>query len=186
MIEKVLGKNGIVIWKKANGIDNTPVQQYSERKSLGTERTFQKDTIDIKKMNDILTGMVEKLCFELRSKQKLTSCITVKIRYSNFDTHTLQKQIPYTALDHTLIDVTKELFKKLYQRRMLIRLIGVRFSGLVHGGQQLDLFDDIPEQINLYEALDNIRSKYGVKSVGRARVVDIKRVYKKVNLSQAE
>jgi DNA polymerase-4 len=97
MIEKVLGKNGIVIWKKANGIDNTPVQQYSERKSLGTERTFQKDTIDIKKMNDILTGMVEKLCFELRSKQKLTSCVTVKIRYSNFDTHTLQKQIPYTA-----------------------------------------------------------------------------------------
>jgi DNA polymerase-4 len=89
-------------------------------------------------------------------------------------------------MDHTLIDITKELFKKLYQRRMLIRLIGVRFSGLVHGGQQLDLFDDIPEQINLYEALDNIRSKYGVKSVGRARVVDIKRVYKKVNLSQAE
>ena len=186
MIEKVLGKNGIVIWKKANGIDNTPVQQYSERKSLGTERTFQKDTIDIKKMNDVLTGMVEKLCFELRSKHKLTSCVTVKIRYSNFDTHTLQKQIPYTALDHTLIDVTKELFKKLYQRRMLIRLIGVRFSGLVHGGQQLDLFDDIPEQINLYEALDGIRTKYGVKSVGRARVVDVKRVYKKVNLFQAE
>jgi len=168
MMEKVLGKNGIVIWKKANGIDNTPVRSYSERKSISTETTFDQDTIDVIKMKEILVNMVEKLAFEMRRKQRLTSCITVKIRYSNFDTHTLQKHVPYTAFDHQLIPVTKELFERLYQRRMLIRLIGVRFSHLVQGVQQLNMFDDTPKTVNLYKAMDKLRNRYGRRSIRRA------------------
>ena len=168
MMMQVMGKNGIVILKKANGIDNTPVVQYSERKSISTERTFEKDTIDIIKLNNLLVSMVEKIAFELRKKQKLTGCITVKIRYSNFDTHTLQKHLSYTSFDHILIQTALELFEKLYTRRMLIRLIGVRFSHLVRGSQQLDLFDNKPELVNLYQAMDNIRLRYGRKSVMRA------------------
>lgn len=168
MMERVLGKNGIDLWKKANGIDYAPIQQYWEQKSMSTERTFDKDTIDIHMLNDMLIHMVEKLCFDLRMQQKLTSCVTVKIRYANFDTHTLQKHIPYTTFDHTLIEIVKELFKKLYQRRMLIRLIGVRFSHLVHGTQQLDLFEDTPEMVNLYYSLDRIRKRYGKDAVGQA------------------
>jgi DNA polymerase-4 len=168
MMEKVLGKNGIVIWKKANGIDNTPVRSYSERKSISTETTFDQDTIDIIKMKEILVNMVEKLAFEMRRKQRLTSCVAVKIRYSNFDTHTLQKHIPYTAFDHHLIPVTKELFERLYQRRMLIRLIGVRFSHLVQGVQQLNMFDDTPKTVNLYKAMDKLRNRYGRRSIRRA------------------
>jgi DNA polymerase-4 len=168
MMEKVLGKNGIVIWKKANGIDNTPVRTYSERKSISTEHTFDQDTIDIVKMKELLIGMVEKLAFEMRQKQRLTSCVTVKIRYSNFDTHTLQKRIPYTAFDHQLMAVTKELFDRLYQRRMLIRLIGVRFSHLVQGVQQLNMFEDTPKTVNLYKAMDRLRNRYGQRAVQRA------------------
>lgn len=168
MMEKVLGKNGIVIWKKANGIDNTPVRPYSEKKSIGTERTFEQDTIDIAKMRDILVSMVEKLTFEMRQKQRLTSCVTVKIRYSNFDTHTLQKRIPYTSFDHQLIAVAKELFERLYQRRMLIRLIGVRFNHLVQGVQQLNMFEDTPATVNLYKTMDKLRNRYGSKSIRRA------------------
>jgi DNA polymerase-4 len=111
--------------------------------------------------------MVQKISFELRDKQKLTACVTVKIRYSNFDTHTLQKQIPYTAFDHQLIPVVKDLFDRLYQRRMLIRLIGVRFSSLISGNPQLNMFDDNIEMVNLYQALDRIRRKYGQKIVRR-------------------
>ncbi|RLD34914.1 MAG: DNA polymerase IV, partial [Bacteroidetes bacterium] len=133
MMERLMGKNGIVIWEKANGIDRTPVISHHERKSISTERTFDKDSSNIMEMNHILISMVEKISFELREKQKLTSCITVKIRYSNFDTHTLQKRIPYTSFDHVLINIAKELFKKLYTRRMRIRLIGVRFSHMVQG-----------------------------------------------------
>jgi len=168
MIMQVMGKNGIVVWKRANGIDNTPVVQYSERKSISTERTFDKDTIDIIKLKNLLISMVEKITFELRKKQKLTGCVTVKIRYSNFDTHTQQKHLTYTSFDHVLIATALELFEKLYTRRMLIRLIGVRFSHLVGGSQQLDLFDDKPEMVDLYQAMDNIRLRYGKKAIVRA------------------
>jgi DNA polymerase-4 len=112
--------------------------------------------------------MVEKIAFELRKQEKLTSCVTVKIRYSNFDTHTLQKRIPYTSFDHVLSDIAKELFGKLYQRRMLIRLIGIRFSHLVRGVQQLDMFDDTPEKVSLYMTMDNIRKRFGRDAVRRA------------------
>lgn len=168
MMEKVLGKNGIDIWKKANGIDSTPVRQYSERKSISTERTFDKDTIDMVYLREMLVTMVEKIAYELRKKQKLTSCVTVKIRYSNFDTYTLQKQIPYTCFDHILIETAKDLFNRLYQRRMLIRLIGVRFSHLVSGVHQLDMFEDTPEMVNLYLTMDKIRRQYGRQSIIRA------------------
>jgi DNA polymerase-4 len=168
MAEKVLGKNGIIIWKKANGIDNTPVKPYSERKSMSAEQTFDQDSIDIIKMKEMLVSMVEKLTYDMRKKQRLTSCVTVKIRYSNFDTHTLQKRIPYTSFDHQLIAVTKELFDRLYQRRMLIRLIGVKFSHLVQGTQQLNMFEDTPSTVNLYKAMDKLRNRYGRESVQRA------------------
>ncbi|MGQ9620235.1 MAG: DNA polymerase IV [Bacteroidales bacterium] len=168
MIERLMGKNGIEIWKKANGIDPAPVISYSEQKSISTEHTFERDTTDLKKLNQMLVGMVEKIAFELRKQEKLTSCITMKIRYSNFDTCTLQKHIPYTAFDHILINAAKELFERLYQRRMLIRLIGVRFSHLVRGTQQLNMFDDTPEKVNLYMAMDRLRKRFGRYAVQRA------------------
>ena len=168
MMEKLLGKNGSVIWKRANGIDHSPVMAYSERKSISTERTFDKDTTDINYLKDLLVSMVEKISYELRKKQKLSSCITVKIRYSNFDTHSLQKRIQYTSLDHVLIPIAKELFDKLYHRRMLIRLIGVKFSHLVQGVHQLNMFEDTAEMINLYLTMDKLRNRYGRKAVGRA------------------
>ena len=168
VMERMLGKNGVAIWKKANGIDSTPVKPYTERKSISTEQTFDQDSTDVKRMNEIIASMVEKIAFELRKKQKLTSCVTIKIRYSNFDTHTLQKRIAYTSFDHALTEVAKELFKKLYTRRMLIRLIGVKFSYLVHGFQQLNLFEDTPEMVKMYLAMDKIRKRYGSRSIRKA------------------
>jgi DNA polymerase-4 len=168
MLEKLMGKNGIEMWKRANGIDSTPVISYSEQKSISTEHTFEKDTTDLTRLNQLLVSMVEKIAFELRKQEKLTSCVTVKIRYSNFDTHTLQKRISYTSFDHVLADITKELFARLYQRRMLIRLIGVRFSHMVRGVQQLDMFDDTPEKVSLYMAMDRIRKRFGRNAVRRA------------------
>lgn len=176
MMERVLGKNGIIIWKKANGIDSTPVEPYTERQSISTETTFETDSIDIVMIRNLLTSMAEDLSFQLRKKEKLTACITIKIRYSNFDTHTIQKRIPYTSFDHKLIKTAHELFDKLYQRRMLIRLVGIRLSELVHGTQQLDLFEDTGEMVNLYNAMDRIRKRFGNHAVRRA--VGMKKVTK--------
>jgi len=168
LLTKVLGENGFVLWKKANGIDNTPVEPYSERKSISTEETFEQDTADVAFLKSLMVKMTEKLAFQLRSENKLTACITVKIRYSNFDTHTTQSRISYTSSDHTLIAKAKELFDKLYERRMLIRLIGIRFSHLVGGGNQINLFEDSEEIINLYQAMDHLRKKFGNAAVSRA------------------
>ncbi|MDQ3048891.1 MAG: DNA polymerase IV [Bacteroidota bacterium] len=168
LLESVLGVNGITIWKKANGIDHTPVEPYSERKSLSTEETYEKDTTDLVKLRSTLVSMTEKLAFQMRTEGKLTSCITVKVRYSNFDTHTTQAKITYTSCDHTLITKVKELFEKVYQRRMLIRLVGVRFSHLVGGGYQINMFEDSEHMIKLYQAMDKLRTKYGDDKIHRA------------------
>lgn len=165
LLMNVLGENGRIVWERANGIDNTPIIPYWERKSISTERTFDKDTIDIKKLKAILSNMVMELTYKLRTSQKLTACVVVKIRYSNFDTHTLQQRIPYTASDHITIAKAHELFDKLFERRMLVRLIGVKFSHLVHGSEQMNLFEDISEKLKLYQALDKIRLRYGEKSI---------------------
>jgi len=167
VMQRVLGENGTTMWKKANGIDNSPVVQYSERKSISTEDTFDKDTIDVIKLKNIIAKMVEKLAFQLRTANKLTSCITVKIRYSDFNTFTHQAKIQYTSADHILIPKVKELFDKLFTKRMLIRLVGVKFSGLVGGNQQINLFDDTAEMYNLYQAMDRMRRKYGDEIVKR-------------------
>lgn len=174
LLQQVLGENGGVIWKKANGIDNSLVVPYTERKSISTEQTFDKDTIDVKALKGLLIGMTEKLAFQLRSEQKLTACVTVKIRYSDFNTYTMQARIPYTSLDHILIEKVNDLFEKLYQKRMLIRLIGVRFSHLVQGGHQYNLFEQTLQQIQLYQAMDKIRKRYGKDAVNRAGGMDFK------------
>jgi len=186
MMESLLGKNGLVIWKKANGIDPTPVVQYSERKSIGSERTFERDTMDMAGLHDLLTSMVEKLAFQLRKEEKLASIVTLKIRYSNFDTHTLQKRISYTSFDHVLMPVARELFDRLYQRRMLIRLVGVRLSGLIRGVQQLNLFEDTPEMVHLYLALDKLRRRYGPDSVKRASGIQLRDLEERIARSQQE
>ncbi len=171
-----MGKNGTSIWKKANGIDNTPVIQYQERKSISTERTFDRDTIDVVKLKTILTAMAQELAYQLRNGNKLTSCISVKIRYSDFQTYTMQKRIPYSASDHSIFPVVFSLFKKLYQRRLLVRLIGINFSHLVEGGHQINLFEDSEKIINLYQAMDSIRKRYGSRAVINASGLGVKSI----------
>lgn len=168
MMTRVFGKHGSSIWKKANGIDNTPVIKYHERKSISTERTFDKDTTDIKKLKSILVAMTENLIYQLRRGNKVTACVTFKIRYSDFQTYTKQQRIPYSASDHSILPVVMSLYKSLYQRRLLVRLVGVKFSHLVSGGHQINLFEDSEKIINLYQAMDKMRERYGDRAVIRA------------------
>ncbi|WP_372768097.1 DNA polymerase IV [Lutibacter sp.] len=168
MMTKVFGKQGGGIWKKANGIDNSPVIKYHERKSISTERTFDKDTTDIEKLKTIIVAMTENLIFQLRRGDKLTACITFKIRYSDFQTYTKQKKIPYSSSDHSILPFVLELYNSLYQRRLLVRMIGVKFSDLVSGGHQINLFEDNDKILNLYQAMDKMRERYGDRAVIRA------------------
>jgi DNA polymerase IV len=168
LMERVMGVNGASIWKKCNGIDNSPVISHYERKSISSELTFEKDSTDAHKLRSIVLAMTENLAFQLRNGNKLSSCVAVKIRYSDMQTYSKQRKIAYTSCDKTLIRVTRELFDLLYNRRVRVRLIGVKFSHFVEGGYQINLFEDTEEMINLYHAMDKIRNRYGMKAVQRS------------------
>jgi DNA polymerase-4 len=168
LLEREFGKHGRQLWEKANAIDTTPVIPYSERKSISKERTFSEDTLDLRMIKNMLLSMITGLAFDLRSSGQLASTLTVKIRYADFNTYSRQRRISYTANDRMLIRHTHELFDQLYERRQLIRLIGVKLSGLVRGHYQISLFDDTQEEIALLQELDHIRKRFGKDVVMRA------------------
>jgi DNA polymerase-4 len=167
-MQKVLQDNGATIWRKANGIDKSPIEPFTEQKSMSKETTFDKDTTNAEQLQNVLVAMIDSLAFDLRKLHKITGCVTLKLKYSDFQTHTFQATIPYTASDHVLLQKATELFRKNYNRRVLIRLIGVKFSNLVSGFNQINLFEDTEEKINLYNALDKIRLRFGENAIGKA------------------
>ena len=172
-MNSILGKNGIMLLQKAKGVDNSPVIPYHEQKSIGTQCTFKSDSINVEEINHLIVSMVMDLAFQLRQKGKLAACITVTIRYSNFEDVTKQAAIPYTSLDSILMQKAKELFKQVYQKRMLIRLVGVRLSNLVGGFEQMDLYSSSQEQYSLCQALDKIRNRFGEKSISLAGCMNL-------------
>ncbi len=169
LLEREFGKPGRDIARKANAIDDSPVVASSERKSLSKERTFQQDTTDAPFLRDVMADMVTRLAFDLRQRGQLTACMTVKIRYTDFQTYTRQRRIAYTASDKHLLRHVSELFEGLHERRQLVRLVGVRFSDLVRGQHQVDLFEDTDREVRLMGALDKIRARYGEEVIWMAR-----------------
>lgn len=168
MMETMLGKTGIDLWRKANGLDESPIVPYREQRSISTERTFETDTINLNFLHAELIRMTESIGFDLRRQDKLTGCLTVKLRYSNFDTVARQKTIDYTNADHLLLQTAREIFDKLYDRRLLIRLLGIRFTKLIPGNYQIKLYEDTQEQIRLYQSIDSIKRQFGEHAVFRA------------------
>lgn len=168
VLEREFGKPGRQLWNKANAIDPSKVVPYTEQKSLSKEHTFPEDTLDLRFIRNKIIAMIDDLAFELRQKKQLTSEVAVKIRYADFNTYTRQTKISYTANNRILIDHVSQLFEKLYQRRQLIRLIGVRFGKLIHGSDQITLFDDTEKDIDLLNHLDKIKEKWGMNAIHRA------------------
>jgi len=170
LLEREFGKHGSILALKSQGIDNSPIVPYSERKSISKETTYSIDTIDMEKIERTLIKMVMDLAYTLRKSKKLTSIVTIKLRYADFNTYTKQKRISYTASDDTLIEFAKNLFNQVNQKRQLIRLVGVKFGGLVNGSPQLTLFEDT-NSIQLMEKMDLIRNKFGKNAITRASLL---------------
>tara|TARA_B100000809_G_scaffold266633_1_gene330398 strand:- start:3856 stop:5070 length:1215 start_codon:yes stop_codon:yes gene_type:complete len=176
LMVSALGANGMTIWKRAQGIDNAPLIPFHERKSISTERTFNKDTIDTARLRTTIFAMAENLAFQLRRANKLAGTLSIKIRYSDFNTYSKQVKITYSSADHTIIPKALELFEKLYNRRLLVRLVGVKFTDIVSGNYQINLFDDTEEMLSLYNAMDHVREKYGELSIMRASSLGAKTI----------
>ena len=172
-LETVFGKNGLWMYNKARGIDSSEIIPHSERKSISTETTFHTNVADERTLESTLVSMTEELSSKLRRENKLASCLAIKIRYANFETHTQQEKIALTAAEHILIPGIKNLLKKAWNSHRPVRLIGVRLSQLCTGSYQINLFEDNEEQIRLYQAMDKINFKFGDKTVCRAAGMEV-------------
>ncbi|HJV18575.1 MAG TPA: DNA polymerase IV [Sediminibacterium sp.] len=171
VLEKKLGKYGPDLWKKSQGIHESPVHPYHESKSISTENTFEENQTDLPFLLSELVRMTEKVAFELRQDKKLTGCIAVKIRYPDFETTSRQTAIDYTLRDDELIPVAIDLFHQLYRKGQPVRLLGVRLSELTSHVLQGSLFDDGGKKDELYKAIDAVKNKYGRNALQKARTV---------------
>ena len=173
-LEKIAGKWGEALWHKAHGIGSTAITTDWEQKSMSHENTFDTDYTDADFLNKEFVRLTEKTCYGLRADEKMTGCVTVKIRYSNFETFTCQETIDYTALDDILIAKVKDLFNKNWQKGRPVRLIGVRFSHMIPITMQMNLFENNEQKLTLYKAVDDIKDRFGVKLVSKAVTSQLK------------
>lgn len=167
-LEERLGKWGVDLWYKSQGIHTREVSQYHEAKSVSSENTFDENKTDMRFLMSELVRLVEKISYELRQDEKVAGCVTVKIRYPDFETTSRQTTIPYTCADDEIIPVAKELFKQLYKKGTPVRLLGVRLSELTNEAVQTNLFNDVERKTDLYKAIDNVKNRFGKASVKRA------------------
>jgi DNA polymerase-4 len=170
-LEQALGKYGVELWNKSQGIHTGEVTPYHEAKSISTENTFEENKSDLGFLLAELVRMTEKVAYELRQDEKLAGCLAVKIRYGNFNTFSKQLAIDHTFRDDVLIAIAKDLFKKLYKPGTPVRLLGVRLSELTSHAVQASLFDDTGKKNELYKAIDDVKNKFGKSALKKARTV---------------
>lgn len=167
-LEERLGKWGSDLYHKSFGIHNSEVQQYHESKSISSENTFDENKTDIDFLMSEIVRLTEKIAFELRQDGKTAGCITVKIRYPDFETTSRQTTVPYTSSDDEIIPVAKKLFHQLYKKGQPVRLLGVRLSELTNEAIQADLFDNKEKKTGLYKAIDDVKNRFGKLKIKRA------------------
>ncbi len=169
LLQQYFGKYGEVLSLKAQGQYEGVVHHEHVAKSISTEHTFFENTSDIDFLTAELLRMTEKLGFELREDDMMTRCVAVKIRYPDFETHTRQLSIPPTSYDDELLRVVRQLFTQLYDTAKPVRLLGVRYSELISSSLQTDLFENRVKKAKLYGAIDEVKNRFGKKSLGRGR-----------------
>ncbi len=130
-LNKVFGKMGIYLSNVARGVDNSPVQEGYERKSLGSEVTFSEDVGDFDTVYKTLNLLIEKLHTSLIKKKFLYQVVVIKIRFSNFSTYTRQQKLKTPTNDKaTAQQIGKKLLKEFESKQRKVRLLGFRFTHL--------------------------------------------------------
>jgi DNA polymerase-4 len=170
LLERRFGKYGADLHRHAQGIDDRPVTVEYEAKSISQEVTFAKDTADLAYLRGVLRDLSIKVGYRMRCDGVCARVIRIKLRWSDFTTHTRQIALSApTDQDSIIYNTAESLFLKLWQAGRPVRLIGVGGSNLVDHVHQLSLFDQQTEkERKLLDALDDLREKYGKGAVQRA------------------
>ncbi|MFC1941842.1 DNA polymerase IV [Chloroflexota bacterium] len=172
-----LGAAGEILLRFANGIDNRQVLPPGEAKSISRETTFVKDTRDRSFLEATLWAQSEKVGADLRGKGKQASCVTLKLRYTDFTTITRSHTLRENASSNQVIFETGIglLERALVAEKQAVRLIGIGVSNLVEASRQATMF--APSDLKLEElnkAIDRIRDRYGFGAIQTGRAVLLK------------
>ncbi len=163
----VFGKVGTDLWRKANGEGNENLTVEYEQKSISKETTFDKDILDNKVIEKILFELTGKVCQTLRNNNWQASTITLKFRYSDFQTIARSKTIkPPTDDDKVVYNIAFGLMQKAYVRKTAVRLIGIGVSKFNEFSEQEVLFEDAEtKRKNLLRAVDLLRKKFNYQII---------------------
>jgi DNA polymerase-4 len=163
------GDLGEMLAHRARGEDPRRVIPYEEIKSISREHTFEEDVADVSLLESTLVALTEDVCRRLRRKRLEARTVTVKIRYSDFVTHTCSHTLSRSLdVDEALFEEVLTLFRQGRRRRYHLRLVGVALSNLMPRAWQDDLFDqELPLLRELDLKLDTIREKYGKDAIRR-------------------
>lgn len=127
--------------------------------SISNERTFREDVRDPDCIAGMLCGLCERVCYRARKRGVRARTVTLKLRYSDFQTLQRSRTLTPTSSELELFPVVYELYRRTRTRRRAIRLLGVALSNLGPYDEQLRLFDDDDEA--LHRAVDGLRERYG-------------------------
>lgn len=176
LLEHILGKQGIMMYEVANGVDNRMVEPVRESKSVGRETTFPKDISERYVLETILFTLADDVCHTLRATNLKGRTVSIKIRYPDFQSITRAQTLDgYTSSFEPVFEAVKQLMEHNYKDGTPVRLIGVTVSGLKKDDEiieQQDLFSDggaQKKQAALNSVMDKINEKYGGDTVHRAR-----------------
>lgn len=176
LLEHILGKQGIMMYEVANGVDNRMVEPVRESKSVGRETTFPKDISERYVLETILFTLADDVCHTLRATNLKGRTVSIKIRYPDFRSITRAQTLDgYTSSFEPVFEAVKQLMEHNYKDGTPVRLIGVTVSGLKKDDEiieQQDLFFDggaQKKQAALNSVMDKINEKYGGDTVHRAR-----------------
>lgn len=175
-IIKVFGKYGKMIWKYANGIDNSDVIYEEEKpKGIGNSITLPYDYSNIEKIEEVLVALVEQVSYRLRCNEMLAEVVNVQIKTNEFKVYSHQRKM-LMPTDNTkiILEEAKKLLHELYNK-VPIRLIGVRVDKLTDKDEvQLSLFDNTSKkQTQIDKVVDELKEKYGQDKITRAGKMNV-------------
>jgi len=157
----LLGKHGVWIHNASNGRGTDTLSPETARKSISNEETFGHDIADISELEKKLFSLVEGVCASVRSHKWKARTITLKLRYSDFNTVTRAETVPPTNDDAMVSRTVTELLRRNYTRKMAVRLLGVKLSHFIdQEGMEMPLFAQDKREPVL-TAVDTIRKKFG-------------------------
>jgi DNA polymerase-4 len=167
-LEKIFGQWGTALYRKARGGDSYEFVLDAEPKSISHNHTFGEDTTDVVALEAMLSHLSQKACKRLREAGLSSRTLTLTIRYAGFDTYTRSKTLPEPIqFDADAFAAFLSLFREHRNAQRKVRLLGVAFSGLTHGNEQLDLLDPSrrAKLDKLSRAADSLRDRFGFNKV---------------------